>query len=349
MLKQTPIGGNTPISVQSMTRTNTKDITATINQINLLELHGCDIIRVAVPDLEAVQALKEITQRVSLPVVADVHFDPNLALQVINTGIACIRINPGTINKQAQKEIILKAKEHHIPIRIGINSGSLPRDLEPKTRTPKNLAEAMVKAALQMVELCEKNGHYELKISLKAPDVPTTLLAYRSIASKTDIPLHLGITEAGLNTEGIIRSSIGIGILLCEGIGDTIRVSLCGDPIKEVQAGLEILKTLGLKHQGIHLICCPMCARTKIEVKKIALELNKSLKESPYINKLSLRIAVMGCEVNGPKEAKEADIGIAGTKKGCLLFQKGKILNQIDPKEINQIILEKIVALSKQS
>ncbi len=318
------IGGGAKISVQSMTNTDTKDVSATLSQIDSLYKAGCDIVRVTVPDIEAGNALFEICEKSPIPVVSDIHFDYKLALLSMEAGVSKVRINPGNIGSSENvKKVVSMAKEKHIPIRIGVNGGSLSKDLLPVS------AESMVESARRHIKILEDCSFYDIALSLKSSDVLTTVEAYR-LASKTfPYPLHLGITEAGTSYGGIIKSSAGIGSLLLDGIGDTIRISLTDDPVEEVRAGIELLKSLNLRG-GAKLISCPTCGRTKIDLIKIANEVSQRLRT---IDK-DITVAVMGCAVNGPGEAKHADIGIAGGVGEALLFKKGEAVRKIPAEKI---------------
>lgn len=319
-----PVGGDAPIAVQSMTNTPTQDAEKTLAQIGRLAAAGCDIVRCAVPDEDAVAGLKKICEKSPLPVIADIHFDYRLALGALAAGVAGLRLNPGNITEQEKvAAVVKKAKENNIPIRIGVNGGSLPKDLLAKYGHPT--PEALVEAAWQHIHILEKLDYCNIKVSLKAHDVPLTLAAYRLLAEQCDYPLHVGITEAGTVNSGIIKSAVGIGALLAEGIGDTIRVSLTGDPVEEVRVGREILKALGLRDYGPTLISCPTCGRTQINLERMALAVEEYLKK---ITK-PISVAVMGCVVNGPGEAREADVGIAGGKGEGLLFRKGEIIKKV--------------------
>ena len=318
------IGGDAPIAVQSMTNTKTQDARATLNQIRQLADAGCDIIRCAVPDMEAAFALKEIVAGSPIPVIADIHFDYRLALQAIGSGVHGLRLNPGNIGgAEKVKAVVEAARPGNIPIRIGVNAGSLPKDLLEKYGHPT--AEALVEAAWRHIRILEEMDYRNIKVSLKCHDVPLTLAAYRLLASRCDYPLHVGITEAGTVTSGIIKSAVGIGALLAEGIGDTIRVSLTGDPVNEVKAGFEILKSLGLRTYGPTLISCPTCGRTSIDLEKLASVVEARLADI----KEPISVAVMGCIVNGPGEAREADVGIAGGKGEGLVFRKGQVIKKV--------------------
>ncbi|KEH97807.1 flavodoxin-dependent (E)-4-hydroxy-3-methylbut-2-enyl-diphosphate synthase [Clostridium botulinum] len=324
------IGGDSPITVQSMNNTDTRDIKATIKQINDLQHAGCDITRCAVLDMDAAEALKEITSVVNIPVVADIHFDYKLALKSIENGISALRINPGNIgNIEKVRAVAKAAKERSIPIRIGVNSGSLEKDLLEKYNGV--CSEALVESALKHVRILEDINFNDIVISLKSSNVNQMIESYRMISDKVDYPLHIGVTESGTIWRGTIKSSVGIGTLVSEGIGDTIRVSLTGDPIEEIKVGREILKATGHIKEGIEFVSCPTCGRTQIDLIKLANEVEAKLSN---VNK-NIKIAIMGCVVNGPGEAKEADLGIAGGNGEGLIFKKGKILRKV--KEENLI------------
>ena len=338
------VGGENLITVQSMTNTKTHDVKATVVQIKKLEEAGCDIVRLAIPDNNAAHALPEIKKAVSIPLIADIHFDYRLAIMAMENGADALRINPGNIGSADNvRKVVDKAKECKIPIRIGVNAGSLPKDLLTKYEKP--CAEALAEAAFRHIDILEQMDFHDIKISLKAHDVPLTIAAYRLMAEKTDYPLHLGITEAGTINSGVIKSAVGIGSLLAMGIGDTLRVSLTGDPIAEVKVGREILKSLNLRPYGPTIVSCPTCGRTDIELEKLALQVEEKLASI----KDTITVAVMGCVVNGPGEAKEADVGIAGGKGEGLIFKKGVILRRVPEsilldellKEINEILQER--------
>jgi len=317
------IGGNFPVAVQSMTNTPTWDIRKTVNQIKKLEAAGCEIIRVGVPDLESAKAIGRIKKQISIPLVADIHFSDKLAIEAIKQGADKIRINPGNFPKNGLKGIVNLAKKKKIPIRIGVNSGSLEKEVLGKHK--RATAEMMIKSAMNNIRLMERLNFKNLVISLKAPDILRTVKAYELLSKKTNYPLHLGITEAGTDFGGTIKSSIGIGHLLLKGIGDTIRISLSADPIKEVMVGWEILRSLGLRERGAKIVSCPTCARTSIDVINIA----KGIELLTANLKKPLSIAVMGCVVNGLGEGREADLAIVGTKKDyALLMKNGKILKK---------------------
>ncbi|MHC1717085.1 MAG: flavodoxin-dependent (E)-4-hydroxy-3-methylbut-2-enyl-diphosphate synthase [Acidaminococcaceae bacterium] len=331
------IGGDAPISVQSMTNTKTENVEATVNQIKELTALGCDVIRCAVPDLRAAQALSAIKAQISIPLIADIHFDYKLALEAIAAGVDGLRLNPGNIGgKDEVLQVITKASERNIPIRVGVNAGSLPKDILLKYGHPT--PEALVEAAWRHIMILEEHDYRNIKISLKAHDVPLTIAAYRLMAAQCEYPLHVGITEAGTVNSGIIKSAVGIGALLAEGIGDTIRVSLTGDPANEVRVAYQILKALGLREYGPTLISCPTCGRTQIKLEKLALEVEKRLENI----KEPITVAVMGCVVNGPGEAREADIGIAGGISEGLIFKKGKIIKKVREEEIIEALFAEI-------
>ena len=329
------VGGGAPVVVQSMTKTDTRDVKATVRQIKELQECGCEIIRLAVPDAQAEEALVDIKKGVKIPLVADIHFDYRLALMALEAGVEGLRLNPGNIGEPEKvKKVALAAKERGVPIRIGLNAGSLPAVASAKAGYPQNdnpglsVAERMVGAALEQVRLLESLDFDLIKVSLKAFDVPTTIAAYRSIADKMPYPLHIGITEAGTPRTGIIRSAVGIGALLWLGIGDTIRVSLTAPPREEVFAAYEILKSLDLRQRGPVLVSCPTCGRAEADVVKLAQEVEKRLLK---ITK-PIRVAVMGCVVNGPGEAKDADVGIACGKGKAVLFKKGEKIGVVEEK-----------------
>ena len=328
------IGGDAPVVVQSMTKTNTQDIMSTIAQIKELEDYGCQIVRVAVPDAESAKAMKAIKQGVSLPIVADIHFDYRLALMALEAGADGLRLNPGNISEPKKVSVIAQAaKERGVPIRIGVNAGSLP-----KTVSKLTIAEQMVDAALRQIRLLESLDFDLIKVSLKAFDVPTTIEAYQSIAQKIPYPLHIGITESGTRHRGIIRSAVGIGTLLYQGIGDTIRVSLTAHPREEVIAAYEILKSLNLRQHGPILVSCPSCGRAEVDIVKLAEQVEEELLKV----KKPIRVAVMGCVVNGPGEAKDADIGIACGKGKAILFKKGKKIKTIQEKDFVSALMGEV-------
>lgn len=334
------IGGNAPISVQSMTNTDTRNVKETLKQINNLYENGCELIRLAILNSDAAQAIKEIKQKSPIPIIADIHFDYRLAIQCIENGVDALRLNPGNIGKEENiKKVVSLAKTNNIPIRIGINGGSLEKDIEAENIP---LHEKMVKSALRHIEILEKNDFDKIKVSLKSSDVLTTIKAYRLIAEKIEYPLHLGVTEAGTYTGGIIKSAVGLGTLLAEGIGDTIRVSLTDSPIEEVKAGFAILKSLNLRQKGINFVSCPTCGRTQIDLISLAKEVEKRLSDFDK----PLTIAVMGCAVNGPGEAKHADYGIAGGINEGYIFKKGEIIKRLPE---NQLVDEFIKLIHSEN
>ena len=336
------IGGGANISVQSMTNTKTSDIKSTVAQILKLQEAGCDIVRVAVPDMESAKSLHEIISATYIPIIADIHFDYKLALESIAQGVAALRLNPGNIgNAKHVREVVAAAKDKNIPIRIGVNAGSLNGKILRKYGGAT--AEALVESALEHVKILESENFFDIKISLKAHDVPLTLAAYRLISEKVDYPLHLGITEAGTVNTGVIKSAVGIGALLAEGIGDTIRVSLTGDPIVEVKVGNEILKSLGLKDYGATLVACPTCARTSINLPEIAAQVEKKLSAV----KKNITVAVMGCVVNGPGEARTADVGIAGANGEGIIFRKGEVIRKVPESELIAELFKEIDLILK--
>jgi len=332
-----PIGGGSPISVQSMTKTDTRDIKSTIKQIRTLSKAGCEIIRIAVPDNEAAKAIGKIKKSSTIPVIADIHFDWRLALEAIKQGVDGLRINPGNIGARWKvAEVVSAASGENIPIRIGVNAGSLSKKLLEKYRHPSSVA--LMESAAEHIDMLESLGFRNIKVSLKASNVPTTVDAYRLFSKKFGYPLHIGISEAGPSFTGIIKSSVGLGILLSEGIGDTVRVSLSSDPLEEVRVAYEILKSLRLREKGVNIISCPTCGRCQIDIRGLAAKVESKLKDFDK----PLTVAVMGCIVNGPGEAREADIGIAGGKGSGLLFKKGKIVKRVKEKALLKELLDEI-------
>lgn len=335
------IGGDSPICIQSMTNTDTRNIAETVSQIKRLQEAGCEIIRIAIPDNEAAEAVKKIKKDISIPLVADIHFDYRLALKCIDNGVDKLRINPGNIGDiDRVKQVVSKAKERDIPIRIGVNSGSLEKNLLEKYGVT---SKALVESAMNHVKILEGLDYDKIIISLKASDIMLTFDAYKLLSEKVDYPLHIGITEAGTIWRGTIKSAIGIGTLLINGIGDTLRVSLTGDPIEEVKVGREILQSLGIRRFGINYISCPTCGRCQIDLEKLT---NKLEKELSHVDS-KITIAVMGCAVNGPGEAREADIGIAGGKNSALLFKKGEIIKKVPEDEIIDALVEEVKNINK--
>lgn len=330
------IGGDSPVVVQSMTNTNTCDVQSTVAQIKKMERAGCEIIRIAIPDQEAVSAIPFIKKKISIPLIADIHFNYRFAIDAMKSGVDGIRINPGNMARDKIKAIIKVAKERDIVIRIGINSGSLQKDLLLKYGgvTP----EALVESALQNITLFEDQGFDLIKLSLKSSDVPSMIEAYREIAAKTNYPLHLGVTEAGTLMSSAVKSSIGIGTLLYEGIGDTIRVSVTGDPVLEMPLAYGILRALNIRKVGPEIVSCPTCGRCEIDILRLTNRMEKALAG----RKEYLKVALMGCVVNGPGEAADADIGIAGGKKQGILFKKGKVFRKVREKDFEKVLLEEI-------
>jgi (E)-4-hydroxy-3-methylbut-2-enyl-diphosphate synthase len=335
------VGGGAPIVVQSMTKTDTRDVHATLNQIKELEDCGCEIVRVAVPDREAAEGLATIKKRASLPIVADIHFDYRLALAALKAGVDGLRLNPGNMgDKEEIARVVAAAQEREVPIRIGVNAGSLPPGFQPAAP----LAERMANMALEQIKLMESLDFDLIKVSLKAFDVPTTIQAYQTIADKMPYPLHLGVTEAGLPRAGAIRSAIGIGILLHQGIGDTIRVSLTAHPCEEVFVAYEILKSLGLRQRGPTLVSCPSCGRAEVDIIALAEAVNQRLASISE----PIKVAVMGCVVNGPGEAKDADVGIAGGKGKGAIFRKGKVVSTVSEEKFLAAIMAEVDSLTSK-
>lgn len=334
------IGGGAPVSVQSMCNTDTRDAAATLAQIGRLFDAGCEIVRCAVPDMEAAGNLGAIVRDCPMPLVADIHFDYRLALTALEQGVAGLRLNPGNIGERWKVEEVVKAcAERAVPIRIGVNGGSLEKELLQKYGHPT--AEAMVESALGHIRILEELNYREIKVSLKASDIRRTVAAYRLLAEQVDYPLHIGITEAGTTWSGTIKSAVGLGTLLHDGIGDTLRVSLTGDPVEEVRVGFEILKSLELRQRGPVFVSCPTCGRCQVDLIEVAEEVEKRLHDLP----IPLTIAVMGCVVNGPGEAREADLGIAGGKGQGLLFRKGEVVRKVPESELADALVAEAQAL----
>ena len=332
------IGGGNPVAIQSMTNTKTEDVDATVSQILALERAGCDIIRCAVPTMEAAEALKEIKKQIHIPLVADIHFDYRLAIAAIENGADKIRINPGNIGSEDRvRAVVEKAKEYNVPIRVGVNSGSLEKELVEKYGGVT--AEGIVESALDKVHMIERMGYQNLVVSIKSSDVMMCVKAHELIARECPYPLHVGITESGTLMSGNIKSAVGLGIILHEGIGDTIRVSLTGDPLEEIKSAKLILKTLGLRKGGIEVVSCPTCGRTRIDLISLANQVETMVEEFP----LDIKVAVMGCVVNGPGEAKEADIGIAGGSGEGLLIKKGEIIRKVKEEELLDALRDELV------
>lgn len=331
-----------PIAVQSMTNTFTCDIEATVAQIRRLEEAGCEIVRVAVPDMESARAISSIKKRISIPLIADIHFDYRLAVASAKAGADGLRLNPGNIGGKVKiQKVVDCAKEHKVPVRIGVNAGSLEKDLLKKYAgaTP----EAMVESAMRNIDILRSLDFHEIKISIKASDVFRTVEAYRLISQKTDLPLHVGVTEAGALFPGIVKSALGIGMLLAEGIGDTIRVSLTRDPVEEVRAGYEILKALEIRKRGPEIISCPTCGRCNINLFEIVERVEKALLSNPA----HVKLAIMGCVVNGPGEAKEADIGVAGGDGTGILFKKGKVMKKFPQEMLVEVLLDEVAKITE--
>jgi (E)-4-hydroxy-3-methylbut-2-enyl-diphosphate synthase len=337
-----PIGGDAPITVQSMTNTNTSDVQATVAQIRELEEAGCEIIRVAVPDQEAAAALPEIIKRINLPLIADIHFNHQLAIDAMKAGVAAIRINPGNISRDKIREVIQVAKEREVVIRIGVNAGSLQKDMVLEYGGVT--AEALVASALKNIELFEEEGFQNLKLSLKSSDVPVMIESYKLIAEKTDYPLHLGVTEAGTLVDAAIKSALGIGTLLYQGIGDTIRVSVTGNPVLEIPIAYGILRSLKIRKVGPEIVSCPTCGRCQIDLPGLVAKIEKAL----VGRKKYIKVALMGCVVNGPGEAADADIGIAGGKGFGMMFKKGVAYKRVDEKDFVPVLLEEIKSLDNE-
>lgn len=332
-----PVGGSAPVSVQSMTNTPTADVGATVAQIRRLTAAGCEIVRVAVPDEAAASAIRAIRAEIEIPLIADIHFDHRLAIAAAEAGADGLRINPGNIGGRAKVEaVVARARDHGIPIRVGVNAGSLEKAIRKAYNGAS--AEAMVESALQKIDLLESFGFDQIKVSLKASDVGRTLAAYRLLAQRTDYPLHIGVTEAGGLFSGIVKSAIGIGMLLAEGIGDTLRVSLTRDPVEEVRTGWEILRALEIRQRGPEIISCPTCGRCKVDLFTIAEAVEREL--MTYTR--PIRVAIMGCAVNGPGEAREADVGIAGGDGRGVLFRKGKVVRTVPQDQLVEALLAEV-------
>jgi (E)-4-hydroxy-3-methylbut-2-enyl-diphosphate synthase len=337
------IGGGAPCVVQSMCSTDTRDVAATVAQIGRLAVAGCEIVRCAVPDADAAAALAGIKAQTTLPLIADIHFDYKLALSALESGVDGLRLNPGNIGERWKvAEVVKAASERSIPIRIGVNGGSLEKELLVKYGHPT--PEAMVESALGHVRILEELGYQEIKVSIKVSDVVRTLEAYRLLSEAIDYPLHIGVTEAGTTLTGAVKSSVGLGILLHQGIGDTMRVSLTGDPVDEVRVAYDILKSLGLRNRGINFVSCPTCGRCQIDLIPVAEEVERRLADLPA----NFTVAVMGCAVNGPGEAREADFGIAGGRGEGLLFRHGEIVRKVPAAELADALVEEVIKASKE-
>jgi (E)-4-hydroxy-3-methylbut-2-enyl-diphosphate synthase len=337
------VGGDAPISVQSMCSTDTRDVAATTAQIEALAVAGCEIVRCAVPDEDAARALTLVCAQSRLPMIADIHFDYRLALMSLEAGVAGLRLNPGNIGARWKVEEVVRAcTDRAVPIRIGVNAGSLEQELLEQYGHPS--AEAMAASALGHIRILEDLNYREIKVSLKASDVSRTVAAYRLLANQVDYPLHIGVTEAGTTWSGTIKSAVGLGALLYDGLGDTLRVSLTGDPVDEVRVGWEILKSLELRERGPVFISCPTCGRCQINLIKVAEEVEQRLHDLPC----RITIAVMGCVVNGPGEAREADLGIAGGKGQGLLFRKGEVIRKVPEAELAEALIEEALRLAEE-
>ena len=342
------IGGDAPVSIQSMTNTNTADVKATVEQIRRLEDAGCQIIRLAVPDLEAAYALKQIKAAAHVPIVADIHFDYRLALESMRSGVDKIRINPGNIGSEdGVRQIVQMAKERHIPIRVGVNSGSLEKDI--LAEYGRVTAEGLAESAIRNAELLEKHGFEDIVLSLKSSDVRMNYEAYKIVDSRTDYPLHIGVTEAGTPSRGRIKSAAGIGGLLLEGIGDTMRVSLTADPVEEVVFAGQLLEAVGLRHEDIDIVSCPTCGRTEVDLEAIASGIERRTEELRQRGVSDMKIAVMGCAVNGPGEAKGADIGVACGKGKGVIFAGGEIVKTVKEEDIADELIKMAVEYDKNS
>lgn len=341
-----PIGGGAPIAVQSMTNTMTDDVESTVEQIQQLERAGCEIIRVAVPDMKAARALSHIRGQISIPLIADIHFDARLAVAAMEQGAQGIRINPGNLGGPDKlARVVAAAKQHRVPIRVGVNSGSIEKGLLARYGYPTpERPEALIESAMENVRLLEDLGFYDIKISIKSSDTLTTIAGYRQLSKATDYPLHLGVTEAGGLIAGTVKSSVALGILLAEGIGDTFRISLTRDPVEEIRVGFELLRALRIRERGPELISCPTCGRTRIDLFSLAETVERHLQtmQSP------LKVAVMGCVVNGPGEAREADIGIAGGHGVGIIFKKGEIFRKVPEEELLAVFLEELNKLEAE-
>jgi len=340
------VGGDSPISVQSMTNTDTKNVEQTVDQICRLQAAGCDIARVAVLDLEAAAAIRAIQDKISIPLIADIHFDYRLAVAAMENGADGIRINPGNLGGEEKIALVVDAaKQHGVPIRVGVNSGSIEKDLLKKHGypTPDN-TEALIESAMRNVRLVEKHGYYEIKISIKSADVLTTINSYQQLSKATDYPLHLGVTEAGGLIAGTVKSSVALGILLSKGIGDTFRISLTRDPVEEVRVGFELLRALKIRERGPELISCPTCGRTRIDLFKLAEEVERFVQTMVT----PLKVAVMGCIVNGPGEARQADIGVAGGNGVGIIFKKGEIWKKVHENDLLETFMAELKKMEEE-
>ncbi|MGB3210505.1 MAG: flavodoxin-dependent (E)-4-hydroxy-3-methylbut-2-enyl-diphosphate synthase [Desulforhopalus sp.] len=340
------VGGDSPISVQSMTNTDTKDVEQTVAQVSRLQAAGCDIVRVAVLDPEAAAAIRTIRDKISIPLIADIHFDYRLAVAAMEHGADGIRINPGNLGGEEKiVRVVAAAKMHGVPIRVGVNSGSIEKDLLKKHGYPTpEKTEALIESAMRNVRLIEKHGYHEIKISIKSSDVLTTINSYQLLSKTTDYPLHLGVTEAGGLIAGTVKSSVALGILLSKGIGDTFRISLTRDPVEEIRVGFELLRSLKIRERGPELISCPTCGRTRIDLFGLAEEVERFVQtmESP------LKVAVMGCVVNGPGEARQADIGVAGGNGVGIIFKKGEIWRKVHEDDLLEVFMAELRKMEEE-
>lgn len=332
-----PIGGDNPVVVQSMTNTDTKNVKETVSQIRRLQDAGCEIVRVAVPDEESSKAISYIKEQVEIPIIADIHFDHRLAIGSIKAGADGIRINPGNIGgRRAIEKIIQEANKNSVAIRVGVNAGSISKRIRDKYGHP--VPEALVESALEYIRLFEEMDFFNLKISVKSSNVLDTIDAYKQLSTKTDYPFHIGVTEAGTLLSGTVKNSIGVGILLYMGIGDTIRISITGDPVKEVKVAYEILRALGIRQRGPEIISCPTCGRCEIDLSALVEKVEQSIGDIPQ----SPKVAIMGCVVNGPGEAKEADVGIAGGRGKGILFKKGRVIRKVPEHELADVLIQEV-------
>lgn len=335
------VGGDAPVVVQSMTTTHPCAVAEGIAQIKRLHRAGCELVRVAVPDKEAIRGLRELVRRSPLPIIADVHFDHRLAMMALEAGVACLRINPGTMpNKELLKEVIREACCRGVPLRIGVNAGSLEEEV--RKRFGHTTAEALVESALDAIRLCEDVGHQALKVSLKASEVPMTIEAYTIFSERSEYPLHIGVTEAGPLLVGAVKSAVGLGILLARGIGDTVRVSLTGDPVQEVRVAYGILRSLGIRRRGVDIVSCPTCGRCEVDLISLVERIQEALEEI----EAPITVAVMGCTVNGPGEARGADVGIAGGKGVGLLFRKGEVIEKVREEDWVERLVQEVQAMT---
>jgi len=341
-----PIGGGSPVAVQSMTNTDTRDVSATVSQIHRLEKAGCEIIRVAVLDQDAARAIRDIQDKITIPLIADIHFDYRLAVSAMEYGADGIRINPGNLGgAEKLAQVVAAAKLHKVPIRVGVNSGSIEKDLLKKYGYPTPESPvSLIESAMRNVRLLEQQGFHEIKISVKSSDTLTTVNGYRLLAEKTDYPLHLGVTEAGGLIAGTVKSSVALGILLSEGIGDTFRISLTRDPVEEIRVGFELLRALKIRERGPELISCPTCGRTQIDLFYLAEQVEKYVQTM----EVPLKVAVMGCPVNGPGEAKEADIGLAGGVGHGIIFKKGKLIKKVPEDQLLEVFLAELAKMEAE-